>query len=248
MEALARLALMIAPEPRADAGLPRVHAARAWAARARAEWFDVRRYGANALPIGTGGRGGAWYLDGPFGSAVLRTYRRGGLASRLSAEHYLWLGESRTRGVREVHLLEGLRERGLPVPAPIAAAWWREGCLYRAALLMERVPVRADFLSLMHDDATTAPWEEVGRAFSRFERAGARHPDLNARNVLLRPDGGVVLIDWDRGRLADRPGRWAAAEIARFERSLRKYRRHVAPEAIDAGMRRLRDAHREAVS
>ena len=234
---------MIAPASRADAGLPCVHAARAWAAHARPEWFDVRRYGANALPIGTGGRGGAWYLDGPFGSAVLRTYRRGGLAARLSAEHYLWLGESRSRGVHEVGLLEALRERGLPVPAPIAAAWWREGWLYRAALLMERVPVRADFLSLMHEDAASAPWAEVGRAFARFERAGARHADLNARNVLVRPDGGVVLIDWDRGRLGDPPGRWRASEIARFERSLRKYRRHVAPGAIDDGMRRLRGAH-----
>lgn len=239
---------MIAAAPRAEAGLPRVLAASAWADRVRPEWFDLRPYGANALPISTGGRGAAWYLEGPFGSAVLRLYRRGGLAARLSAEHYLWFGESRGRCVRELRLLEALHAAGLAVPEPIAAAWWREGLFYRAALLMVRVPVRADFLSLLHDDAARAPWAAVGQAFAAFERAGARHPDLNARNVLLRRDGMVVLIDWDRGHLGAAPGRWAAGEIARFERSLRKYRRHVAPAAIDAGMAVLRAAHAAAAS
>jgi len=234
---------MIAAAPRAEAGLPSVLAAPAWTDRVRPEWFDLRRYGANALPISTGGRGSAWYLDGPFGSAVLRFYRRGGLAARVSTEHYVWYGESRSRCVRELRLLQAFHAAGLPVPEPIAAAWWRDGLFYRAALLMVRVPARADFLSLLHEDAAKAPWAAVGQAFADFERAGARHPDLNARNVLLRTDGTVVLIDWDRGHLGAASGRWAGSEIARFERSLHKYRRHVGPAAIDAGMAVLRAAH-----
>ena len=177
---------------------------------------------------------------------MLRFYRRGGLAARVSTEHYLWYGESRSRCVRELRLLQALHVAGLAVPEPIAAAWWREGLLYRAALLMVRVPVRADFLSLLHDDAAKAPWAAVGQAFADFERAGARHPDLNARNVLLRTGGTVVLIDWDRGHLGAAAGRWAGAEIARFERSLRKHRRHIDPATIDAGMVVLRAAHAAA--
>lgn len=238
---------MIAPTPAAD-GLAEIHAATAWRGRARAEWFEVSRYGANALPIGMGGRGGAWYLEGPFGAGVLRHYRRGGLMARFSAEHYLWLGEARLRCVREVRLLEALRALDLPVPEPVAGAWWRHGVRYRAALLMLRIPVRADLMSLVHDDAANAPWEAVGRTLARFHRSGAHHPDLNARNVLQREGGTIMLIDWDRGTLGHSPGRWCEGEIARLERSLLKYRRHVTPAAIGEGMARLRAAWREAMS
>ena len=237
--------MMITPAP-SDDGLPRIHAARAWRDRARAEWFEIRRYGANALPIGVGGRGDAWYVEGPFGAGVLRHYRRGGLMARLSTRHYVWIGESRSRCVREVELLEALAVAGLPVPEPIAGAWWREGAFYRAALLMARIPVRADLMSLVHENASNAPWESVGRTLARFHRFGAHHPDLNARNVLQRKDGDIAVIDWDRGTLGHSPGRWCEDEIARLERSLMKWRRKVPVAAIGDGMSRLRVAWRAA--
>jgi 3-deoxy-D-manno-octulosonic acid kinase len=237
---------MITSAPASQPAL-QLHAATAWRERARAEWFDVSRYGANALPIGVGGRGDAWYVEGPFGAGVLRHYRRGGLMARLSTRHYLWLGERHARCVREVDLLEALVAAGLPVPAPIAGAWWREGFFYRAALLMARVPVRADLMSLVHEDVASAPWEAVGTTLARFHRFGAHHPDLNARNVLQRTDGGITLIDWDRGTSGHAPGRWCEDEIARLERSLLKYRRHVDPARIGQGMARLRAAWREAM-
>jgi len=238
---------MIAPVAAAD-GVAEIRAASAWLGRAVPEWFEVSRYGANALPIGVGGRGGAWFLAGPFGAAVLRHYRRGGLMARFSTEHYLWLGESRLRCVREVVLLETLRAAGLPVPEPIAAAWWREGLCYRAALLMLRIPVRADLLSRVHEDVATAPWEAVGRTLARFHRFGAHHPDLNARNILQQDDGVIALIDWDRGTLGHAPGGWCLREIARLERSLLKFRRHLAPTQIGQGMARLRRAWHEAMA
>lgn len=244
---LARLPRMIALASAAH-GLPEIDAATAWRDRARAEWFDLRPYGANALPIGAGGRGGAWYLDGPFGQAVLRHYRRGGVMARVNREHYLWCGASRTRGARELALLERLVDADLPAPEPIAAAHWREGLLYRAALLMRRIPVRADLMSLVHDDATKAPWDEVGRCIARFHRYGAHHPDLNARNILQDNQGRIVVIDWDRGSDGHRPGRWCEAELQRLERSLRKYRRHVSEAAIADGMQRLRAAWIEAMA
>jgi 3-deoxy-D-manno-octulosonic acid kinase len=113
---------------------------------------------------------------------------------------------------------------------------------------MARVPVRADLMSLVHDDVARAPWEAVGATLARFHRFGAHHPDLNARNVLQRSDGGITLIDWDRGTAGHAPGRWCDDEIARLERSLLKYRRHVTPAQMGEGMARLRAAWREAMA
>lgn len=238
---------MIAPAPTDSLHLPLVHAAPAWAERACAEWFDVGRYGANALPISVGGRGGAWYVDGPFGEGVLRAYRRGGLMARFSTEHYLWMGAGQSRCVREVNLLLRLRALGLPVPEPIAGALWREGMLYRAALLMQRVATRGDLMSLVHEDAARAPWAEVGHTLARFHAVGAHHPDLNARNVLQSREGGIVIIDWDRGRMGGVPSGWMTRELARLERSLLKYRRHVPESRITEGMAALRAAYNNAL-
>lgn len=168
--------------------------------------------------------------------------------ARLSTAHYLWLGAERARSVREVVLMERLRTAGLPVPEPIAGAWWREGPLYRAALLMARLPTRADLMSLVHDDVDAAPWEAVGATVARFHRFGARHPDLNARNILQCEDGGIAVIDWDRGALGRTPGSWCKEEIARLERSLMKWRRHVEPADITRGMATLRAAWTRAMA
>ena len=59
--------------------------------------FSATHWGDKARPVGDGGRGGAWFVDAPFGHCVLRRYLRGGLAAKFSREHYLWRGANRTR-------------------------------------------------------------------------------------------------------------------------------------------------------
>jgi 3-deoxy-D-manno-octulosonic acid kinase len=51
--------------------------------------------------------------------------------------------------------------------------------------------------------------------------AGADHPDLNAHNVLIGPDGAIHLIDFDRGRLRE-PGAWRLRNLDRLRRSIAK--------------------------
>ena len=55
------------------------------------------RWGERARPVDSGGRGGAWFVDAPFGPSLLRLYLRGGWAAKLSRDQYLWHGASRTR-------------------------------------------------------------------------------------------------------------------------------------------------------
>src|SRR5690242_4062347 len=101
--------------------------------------FSPARWGDKARPVGEGGRGGAWFVDAPFGHCVLRQYLRGGLAAQLSRDHYLWQGANRTRSFAEFRLMRALVARKLPVPRPLAAFYMREGLRYRASILMERL-------------------------------------------------------------------------------------------------------------
>ena len=194
------------------------------------------------------GRGHAWFVDGDYGAAVLKHYRRGGAMARLSRASYLWLGERRVRAIAEFALLGRLRSLGLPVPAPLAASYRRRGLAYRAALLVERIQPAASFADIVCRQPEAAPWDRVGTAIGRCHARGARHADLNANNVLIDGAGVAWIIDWDKGCIERGPGDWCAGVLDRLERSLRKECAGVPAAALAEGMRALRIAHDRAVA
>lgn len=193
--------------------------------QADASLLDPGYWGARATRVEEGGRGGAWFVRGEFGEGVLRQYLRGGLAARLSRDTYLWRGTGRTRSVAEFRLLADLRRAGLPVPAPLVAGFWRRGPVYRAAILVERIPDVRSFASWLVGGSSRvaeAPWEAVGVAVARLHRAGVQHRDLNAHNILMDAAGVVWLIDFDRARRREPAPGWRLGNLARLARSLAK--------------------------
>ena len=208
------------------------------------ELFDPGAYGRSAQPvIGSGGRGSAWFVNGEFGAGVLRHYRRGGWMSALSQSSYQWRGEARVRSLLEFELIGRLRELSLPVPAAIAAGYWRRGMHYRAAIITQRVHQARSFADSVLAQGSNAAWTTVGAVLGRSHRAGAHHADLNAHNILLDAGDNAWLIDWDKGRLEKKPGAWVKVVLARLERSLRKICVGRSPVELAAGMQALRSAH-----
>ncbi len=194
------------------------------------ELFDPEYWRARGmLEAVSAGRGSAWFVRGSAGlvgdaeqGMVLRHYRRGGFIARFNRDTYLWSGESRVRAFAEWRLLEQLVERGLPVPKPIAAGYRRSGCGYRCDLLTQRIPGgRALSAALKDRELGEGGWGAIGAVVKRLHVAGVDHADLNAHNILLDRHGAVSIIDFDRGRLRE-PGLWAARNLERLHRSLRK--------------------------
>ncbi|WP_460832491.1 3-deoxy-D-manno-octulosonic acid kinase [Lysobacter humi (ex Lee et al. 2017)] len=213
--------------------------------QAQAAWFDPDWWGSAARPVGSGGRGSAWFVDAPFGACVLRHYRRGGLAARLSRAGYVWHGEARVRSVAEFRLTREVLARGLDVPVPIAAWYVRSGLHYRAALLMARLPDTRTLADAAL--AGDAPWEAAGRLVARMHRVGLDHADLNADNLLFDDGGRGWVIDLDRGALRTGVRTWREANLARLLRSLHKRRGARDPDIVERDFARLRAAYDAAL-
>ena len=186
-----------------------------------------------ALEEASGGRGTVAFVRDGGRRWVLRHYRRGGLVARLLDDAYLWTGADRTRSFREWRLLRELRAAGLPVPAPVAARYERDGLVYRADLLTEELPTRLTLgRSLQQAPLAASTWRALGACIGRLHAHGVHHADLNVHNLLLGAGDAVYVLDFDRGRVRAR-GAWEQAVLARLQRSLRKVSADLPPGRFD---------------
>lgn len=169
-----------------------------------------------------GGRGASYFVGDRTRAWVLRHCRRGGFIANLSADRYVWRGEARVRAFAEWRLLVDMHARALPVPRAVAAGYRRQGLSYTCDLITVRIANAAPLsVRLAAGALPDALWQRIGATLRRFHDAGIDHADLNAHNILCAPDGGVSVIDFDRGRQR-RPGAWAQGNLDRLHRSLLK--------------------------
>ena len=195
-------------------------------------FFDPEYWrGHDAIEGSALGRGTTWFIRSGDSRFVLRHYRRGGLMAKVSKDAYLWRGESETRSFAEWYLTYHLYRAGLPVPAPIAARYRRQGLFYRADLITQRIEDSESLAAkLGHGPISLTQWIAIGRCIRRFHDAGVHHADLNAHNILLTPQQ-VYIIDFDRGELRRR-GWWADNNLVRLYRSLEKVTLLNAPDSF----------------
>lgn len=173
---------------------------------------------------------------GPDGSDrwVIRHYYRGGALARYLGDRYLAVGDPRP--AQEARAVSEARERGISTPSVVAGAVYRDGVFYRADMVTEEISGAVDLAgALFEADPPPIPPEEAlvaaGVLVRSLERAGVFHPDLNAKNIVLKPgaDGPRAhLVDLDRccPRVRGVPAP-AYPMRRRLERSLRKLERRA---------------------
>ena len=157
------------------------------------------------------GRGGLLRV----GDLVLRPYRRGGFLRHFNERTY----RTHLRFAAEYAVHRGIWDSGFPTVEPFGYAWRPcglgvEGVLFTRLAEGEPWPRRWDLSADRSMD--------IGRAIAALCEWGLWSPDLNATNVLLPAQGGLLLLDWDQARF-ELPGTnlWPRYR-ARLERSLRK--------------------------
>jgi len=190
------------------------------------------------------GRGAAYAVTLPDDAAdvVVRHSAHGGLLAPVTRDLFL----APTRAPHELDTARRLRARGVRTPEVIAWLAYPAGPFFRRADVATRlVPDGRDLADALADPARPrgpgAPWLRATAALLHaLAAAGARHPDLNLKNVLLAPDADGAPAAWaldvdvvtltaalpDARQVADA----ARANWARLHRSLEKWRRlHALP-------------------
>jgi hypothetical protein len=207
-------------------------------------------------------RGRAPAYDVPLGDArvVVRHSWHGGALAAATRDLFL----PPTRAPRELATSERLRALGVRTPELVAYV------RYPGPLGLERADVATRLVADGRDLAAviralplqrdpTGGWvRAAGGLLHALAHAGARHPDLNLKNVLLTHvadapadtayDAWVLdvdVVELDAGPV-DTGRAWALNErnLARLERSLRKWREHHALPVLALELESLRAVSR----
>ena len=199
------------------------------------------------------GRGVAYAVPLPDGATrvVVRRSRHGGWLAPLTGEIFL----SPTRAPHELEVSLRLAREGIPTPEVVAYSTYEVAPLLRRADVATReVAGAVDLAAALGSDRDPAAVRNavrvVAKLLARMAVVGARHPDLNVRNVLIaRDDNGhreAWLLDVDRVWFdAPRHPRVREANLSRFARSARKLREREGLPVGDGEMALLAALARE---
>ena len=154
---------------------------------------------------------------------VVRHNRHGGMFAALTRDVFL----SPTRAPYELEVSLELAKRGVPTPQIVAYVLYPpEGLLQRADVCSREIGGSMDLVRVLSQPdaaARSAAFDAAARLVAALARAGARHHDLNAKNILVTPDRAYIL-DVDRVTLDEGARPALEANLARLTRSLRKWR------------------------
>ncbi|MEP6492319.1 MAG: lipopolysaccharide kinase InaA family protein [bacterium] len=197
------------------------------------------------------GRGVAYAVPLPndVEHVVIRHNRHGGLLAPFTRDVF----RAPTRAPMELQLSETLRARSVPTPLMLGYVTYDAAAGFQRADVMTReVPDSADLsVALRSDDArmrerALSASAAIVRALSR---AGARHHDLNVKNILLSGAHDVaptaMVLDVDRVVFLTDGDAVLEANLARLLRSARKWQALHGARVTDAELDAFAAAVRE---
>ena len=177
----------------------------------------------------------------PATAVVIRRNRHGGLLSGVTGELFL----APTRAPYELSMSLRLAVAGIPTPEIIAYATYPvAGIFARSDVMTRRLPEGADLPEAWGSASPTARNEMIvmiSQLLNRMEKAGARHADLNLKNIYIAGSGSALsayLLDLDRVTF---PGTGDVADLnfKRLARSARKWRQQWGLDFSEDTLERL---------
>jgi hypothetical protein len=169
----------------------------------------------------------AFPLPAEPGRVVVRRNRHGGLLGRVRGDLFL----PPTRAPRELDISERLRHHGVPTTEMLAYVLYDAPAGFvRADVLTREVAGAVDLSTPLQSPVATdrtAALAATARLVIALSTMGARHRDLNVKNVLLHTEDfelRVLVLDVDRVTFARGGDDVLEQNLARLLRSARKWR------------------------
>jgi predicted Ser/Thr protein kinase len=202
---------------------PHIRQALVGADGAKFTLHDFASRQAGAKPLAGRGVAYSFQLKPTTTRVVVRHNRHGGLFAGLTGDRFL----APTRAPYELETSLALLKAGIATPEVLAYAVYPPGgILQRCDVCTKEIPSSRDLAEVLRaGDAAEkeAALDRAAQLVAALSRAGARHHDLNAKNVLLSGDRAWVL-DVDRVTLGESPASALRGNLTRLARSLRKWR------------------------
>ncbi|KAB1459051.1 3-deoxy-D-manno-octulosonic acid kinase [Vibrio panuliri] len=185
--------------------------------------FSPEFWQQNGQVIGSAqGRGTTWFVKTKLLDAALRHYRRGGLFGKIVNDSYLFSCWEKTRSYQEYQLLQVLIGAGVNVPRPIAARAIKQGLVYQADLLSEKIANAKDLVSVLSETALSDEmYQKIGQEIRKMHDAQVNHTDLNIHNILIDDQEKVWIIDFDKCNRQSGDD-WKQSNLDRLKRSFEK--------------------------
>ena len=194
------------------------------------------------------GRGDAYAVSLPHSAfrVVVRHNHRGGLLAPLIRDRFL----SPTRAPRELEVSLALAKLGIKTPDIVAYVLYPPGGVFqRSDVCSREIPASRDLARVLTQEGEPerkAALQATADLVAALSRVGARHHDLNAKNVLLTSDAAYVL-DVDRVALGGEPEAALIGNLNRLSRSLRKWRDRFQARVSEREISELETAARRAL-
>lgn len=199
------------------------------------------------------GRGIAYAVPLPDGTTrvVIRHSRHGGMLAPVTGDRFL----GKTRAPFELATALRLAHAGVHTPEIVAYATYPAGALLRRSDVATREIAGGRDLAFVligspSESVKRTALEATAALLVDLTRAGARHPDLNLKNVLLsHDDANACVLDVDRvvfGRAGD-PA-ITEGNLRRLERSAHKWQRLYGADIEPADLDWLRAAVKEQLA
>jgi tRNA A-37 threonylcarbamoyl transferase component Bud32 len=177
---------------------------------------------------------------------VIRHNSHGGAFARFTRDLFV----APTRAPYELEVSRRLAALGVPTPEVVAYALYpRGGMLQRSDVCSREIEGGRDLAQVLTGEGAAerhAALLAAAQLVGAMSRAGARHHDLNAKNILLGPDRAYVL-DVDRTALDRDPEAALAGNLARLGRSLRKWRDQFGARVAERDIAELEATARRAM-
>ena len=177
---------------------------------------------------------------------VVRHSQHGGALAGVTRDLFLL-----PRAAAELSIALRLAERGVPTPPIVAYVLYRAGIFRRSDIATREIARASDLAAALLARPEPGPkrllLDATARLLVQLARAGARHPDLNLKNVLLAPGPTSRVQAWvlDVDRVVfGTPGdpRIMTANLDRLERSALKWQEEHDAPIDDTDLEALRAA------